>query len=100
MKIRILLLIACATGSYSYAQQNGGDVKASLEQEQVKLKNFAFCSCLIHCYPNDTTILKDGSWWGYFETSGYGGDAFEGIDSLAKISVKGIIQASTIGPWP
>jgi hypothetical protein len=51
--------------------------------ERLKLKNNAFCSCLNKVYPGLDDKLNDGSAAAYFETSAYGLEAFERVDSLA-----------------
>lgn len=50
-----------------------------------RLKDAAFCECLRVCLPrNDSILIKDGSTAGYFETSKFGEDVTERVDSLAR----------------
>ena len=96
MKIKIILAIViiiftfgCQTKQKMQEDKNLVKEKDSIRnvlifnQRQI-LQNFAFCACLQHHYPSNTTITDDGSMAAYFEKSNYPMKAYEIIDSLAK----------------
>jgi hypothetical protein len=92
--IQFLIIICCTLLFFNcFAEEkketklkNNSIVNKKVEFERQKLKNAAFCSCLAASLPKtDSTIIKDGSAAGYFETSEYSLLAFESIDSIANV---------------
>jgi len=60
---------------------------------QLQLKNYAFCQCFSSVYrTNKDVLLQDGSLSAYFQTGHYEIQAYERIDSLAKIYSKRVYK--------
>ncbi len=74
--------ISTCTGQKSETKTK---IEYDINNERIKLKNYAFCSCLSKNYPNDSLFIKDGSAAAYFELSAYNIEVFEIIDSLTKL---------------
>jgi hypothetical protein len=91
LKVRIYLAIAVLflfTQCDTKKQENPADA-ASIQKEQLKLRNLAFCTCLTKSHPEQNEFwIKEGSTSGYFQTSAYDLNALEKIDSLATIYAK------------
>lgn len=78
-----IVCVSVITGCSNKLKQTTKLKGAAVEAQRLKLKNSAFCSCLNTVYPGLEQNLNDGSAAGYFETSAYGIEAFEIVDSLA-----------------
>src|SRR6266404_6831138 len=81
----ITAMLFCTQVITCSAQKTKTEIKNDINEERIKLKNYAFCSCLSKSYPNDNLFIKDGSAAAYFELSAYNIEVFEAIDSLTKI---------------
>ena len=56
-----------------------------LEEERLKLRNFAFCQCVLQLHKENTLLINDGSSAGYFEKGAYSMEAYETIDCLSAL---------------
>jgi hypothetical protein len=62
--------------------------KGKIDRERLKLKNYAFCTCLINNYPKDSVLAKDGTATGYFELSAYNIEVFDSVNNYSKTFTK------------
>jgi hypothetical protein len=85
MKKAFLFIVLIFTGLSSNSQTNSNIYYEKIANERLKLKNYAFCECLQEVYKGDSLFIKDGSTEGYFQTGAYNTNAYETIDSIAKI---------------
>ncbi|WMJ74180.1 hypothetical protein RCC89_13535 [Cytophagaceae bacterium ABcell3] len=83
--IAISLMAGCATSTGNTKSSSlKEDTAKKLTEEQLKLKNDAFCACLAKTSPEmEEAFTKDGSAAGYLETSSYSIDAFTTVFEAA-----------------
>lgn len=87
MKKIYFILILILLSLDSFAQLNNKASEEKLAKERLYLRNYAFCQCLWYTYKREDSLLfiKDGSSGGYFQIGAYNINAYEIIDSIARI---------------